>query len=144
MKAALEDLRFPACLQLLFLVSYTNKATESDANVKINIAWHQKEWFTRCMSTKQIHLLTFLLWLIDVPLMVGDKYHNLGLPGWLSTAWPGILIGAGLLDKALRVWFEPQLPAGTLPQAPQSPFTPTSPSTLGLGLPKADASQNKP
>lgn len=76
------------------------------------------------MSAKQIHLLTLILWLVDVPLMVGDKFHDIGMPGWLSAAWPAIFFFAGILDKGLRIYFAPDIPS-TLPPVPVTSQNPT-------------------
>jgi hypothetical protein len=61
-------------------------------------------------STQKIHLLTAGLYLIDVPLMIGDKLGKMPLPGWLSTSWPAVFMGATILDKVLRIIFAPDVP----------------------------------
>lgn len=70
------------------------------------------------MNPKQIHLLTLILFILDVPLMCGDKYLPFPLPAWLTGAWPAILFFAGILDKALRIYFA-EVP---LPPPPVTPL----------------------
>lgn len=72
------------------------------------------------MTPKQIHLVTLVLFIIDVPLMCGDKYLPFPLPAWLTGAWPAILFAAGILDKALRIYFS-DVP---LPKPPVTPLVP--------------------
>lgn len=77
------------------------------------------------MTPKQIHLVTLILFIVDVPLMCGDKYLPFPLPAWLTGAWPAILFFAGILDKALRIYFGPDLPAA--PIVPTTPSIPAKP-----------------
>lgn len=69
------------------------------------------------MTTRQIKLITLLIFLADVPLTLGDKFVKLPLPGYITSAWPAILIIAGIVDRALHIYFDPAIQ----PQPPVQP-----------------------
>lgn len=78
------------------------------------------------MTTKQIHLLTLVLVLIDIPIGIGDKLVKIPiLPGWLAQSWPIILMVAISCDKALRIIFSIEAPTAVLPEAPTVTPKPT-------------------
>lgn len=73
-------------------------------------------------ATQRIHLLTAGLYLIDVPLMIGDKLGKMPLPPWLTTYWPAIFMAATILDKILRTIFAPDAPTPPFTTATVSPL----------------------
>lgn len=78
------------------------------------------------MTTKQIHILTLILVLIDIPIGIGDKLVSIPfLPGWLAQSWPIILMVALSCDKALRIIFAMQAPTEAFPPVPTTPIKPT-------------------
>lgn len=72
------------------------------------------------MSTKTIRLITAGMALASSILALGDKVVQMpGLPGWLTSAWPFVLIGAGIFNHVAQVLITPDAPPK--PQDPPNP-----------------------
>lgn len=63
------------------------------------------------MSTKTIRIITALMALASGILAAGDKIVSMpGLPGWLTTAWPLVLVGAGIFNSVAQILIAPDAP----------------------------------
>lgn len=60
------------------------------------------------MTPKQVRIVTALIAGSSSILALGDKFIAMpGLPGWLTSSWPLILIGASIFNHVARILIEP-------------------------------------
>lgn len=93
------------------------------------------------MTSRQIRLITLLFFLADVPLTLGATFVKLPLPGWLTSAWPVVIVAAGIINHGIHVYFDPVM-SSTLITPANAPETKLVPAPLvSQTVPSTQANQ---
>lgn len=66
------------------------------------------------MKPSTIKLISAAIAVTDILPTLGDKVFNTGLPGWFTSAWPFVLLGAYAFDRMghaiLEIYTESEKP----------------------------------
>jgi hypothetical protein len=76
------------------------------------------------MTPKEIKLWSAGIASADAILTLGDKVFTFGLPGWMTSSWPFVLLGVYIFDRFAHAMIDPD------PAAPPINVTPPSPSAI--------------